>query len=141
MPTKLAVFNWENLDKEKLKAYQKDGWEVALIGNGLDCSSYKIHARECSRGMFLGSSEKEVWSVAVHHRGDVYITFVDGSCSPYKHGDYQEVWVRNHSIRVEVEKMRALVKELDIRLGLLCPDNGFSVYFVRPHEELSLIHI
>ncbi len=39
------------------------------------------------------------------------------------------------SIRVEVEKMRALVKELDISLGLLCPDNGFSVYFVRPCEE------
>lgn len=135
MSIKLAVFDWKIIDREKLKAYQKDDWEVVLIGNGLDCRSYKIHVSECKQGMFLGSSEKEIYSVTVAPNNDVYLVFVDGSGGVWEHDDYQKVWVRENSIRVEVEKMRALVKELDIRLGLLCPDNGFSVYFVRPDEE------
>ncbi len=31
--------------------------------------------------------------------------------------------------------MRTLVRQLDLKLGLLCPDDGFSVYFVKPYEE------
>lgn len=135
MTNKLALFNWTALDPEKIKAYQNDGWDVALVGNGLDCRSYKIHASECKQGMFLGSNEKEIYSVTVRPNNDVYLVFTDGSSSVYEHDDYQEVWIRENSLRVEVEKMRALVKKLDIKVGLLCPDNGFSVYFVRPHKE------
>jgi hypothetical protein len=124
----------------KLKAYQSDGWEVALVGNGLDCRSYQIHASECKQGQFFGSDEKEIYSVTVAPNNDVYLVFADGSSQVREHDDYQEVWVKDNSLRTEVAKMSALLWKLDIGLGLLCPDNGFSVYFVRPYTDFHQIY-
>lgn len=136
MTTKLAVFDWKSLSDrnvEKLKAYQNDGWDAVLVGNGLDCQSRRIRVSECKKGMFLGDQEKEIYSVATKPNDDVYLVFADGSGD--RRDYYEYLWVKENSMRAEVAKMQSLLKELDIKLGLLCPDNGFSVYFVRPYEK------
>ncbi len=80
MPTKLAVFDWAALTNDnlaKLKNYQANGWDVALVGNGLDCSSYKINIRDSKQGMFVG--EKQIQSVSVYSNGDTHLSYTNGS--------------------------------------------------------------
>jgi len=136
--TKLAVFDWECLDSDniqKLKSYQNDGWNVILIGNGLDCRSFEIDVSDCRKGMFFGSDEREIYSVTVKTQ-NTYLVFTDGSSLVCDHDDDQKVWIQDNSRQVEIAKMQALLEKLDLKLGLLCTDSGFSAYFVRPFKQL-----